>query len=185
MKILKKCSMVAIMLFPLLVQAQATSNLKVSANAIVGCNISGTDISFGILTKDGQEVDSSFGIRCSKGTTVLISGASKNQNGATGAAIMFKEGYSSKQTGRFLHYAIKTHAVVADKNFSILRRPYLDALLRDFGGVHNYTLQIKLLTQDEALLKVKGRVEMAYHGLNLQNVENGNYKDEYIYNIVF
>jgi hypothetical protein len=166
--------------------AQSTNNIDVKAVVNAGCSLTAGDVVFGNVTKDRQEANAPFKIQCSKGTTVMLHGNSKNNYNKTKGAIMFKEGVFVKNNATSLYYIIGTTEVKSSSDLSILKRPSAESLFINYGiAGYDHRMQIKLLGTNEVALPFKGSIYMGPHNKTLNSIEHGNYSDEYTYYATF
>ena len=170
-----------------------TSQVKIQAKTLSGCNLNAKDISFGnvILRPDMNNkamplLDVDFKIQCSNNTTISLGTTSINNPARSNGSYLTKNGQKISGYGSLnqIQYRILTNNIQSNALYSVTGRPSYDWLV----STTTFYLGLKILTPNQISLPLKATISTAIFTFNTNdftNVTPGDYSDTMTYEATF
>lgn len=163
----------------------SSSNIKVSAQAVAGCKLSGDNANFSDVLA-GARANMDLRIQCSKTTPVILtvsSGVNPNnihgQFMSIGGAVVNNVSLNSPEA---LQYFVHTNEVKNNAKYTITRRPKDESLFVYINGTYDYRLMLTLHTSEEVVLPLRAQIT----GDNVfMKLIPGDYSDNATYHLTF
>lgn len=173
--------------------ANNTSNIRISANALSGCKVTASDISFGDLAltttsndKQYELKDLSFSIQCSKGSNVKLGVRGKNHPAANSGTFMTIGGVpmTDWSGSQGIQYRVLTTNIVNTPDFTVTARPTYNWLVSQ----NTFYLGMNIHTGNQIKLPLKGVISSSLYFDNkndFKKLKPGNYIDDMSYELTF
>lgn len=162
----------------------STGEMKATANVSNSCFVSVPDYHLGEINTN-VILKQDWDLQCSKNTTVKMSITGLTNPAGHGAQFMTIGGEqveqlvndtATKAIGTGIRYTMVTgYAEDSTEDYTMIHRPYTNGLMKDFGGVWDYTMTIKTISGNKFQMPIA--VKLIDFEENLHRFKAGNYFD--------
>lgn len=163
----------------------ASSNIKISAKVISGCQLSGDNANFATVEKNIR-TSMDLRVQCSKSTPIVLTASSKVNPGTTygqfmtiGKKTLATPMLSSPEA---IQYFINTTDVVTNTKYTVTKRPRDESLFLNINTSYDYRLGITINTNEQVILPFKAQITI-YN--DFMRLIPGNYADDATYHVTF
>lgn len=174
-------------------QTNMSANIDVKANAVSGCVIHANSFNFSDALVLHSSTNGNMTLQCSKGVSVRINGADKNNPALYNGPRMWITGATTDKLETRIRYGIFTDTVVSTPDFEVISHPLNKYIWNYSTGPTDFSLRLKMITGNSIVLPLNAKVlesrgvttDTTNIDFDSKKIIPGDYSDDFTYILTF